>query len=69
MINLSWDDSYELSNEEGAVYIYVNKHVVVLNHNSDGTSVDIYERGFEDRDPLATTHALDSECTGEENVD
>ena len=66
MIAMSWDDDYELANEDGAVYVYVGKHCVVLNHNSDGTSVDIYERGFEDRDPLASTYALDADCEGEE---
>ena len=66
MITMSWDDDYELADEEGSVYVYVGKHCVVINHNSEGTVVDIYERDFEDRDPLATTYSLNSECTGDD---
>jgi len=70
MINLSWDDDYELPNEEGGVYVYVGKHCLVINHNSDGTSVDIYERGAEqfiDSEPLASTYALDADCEGDDD--
>ena len=68
MINLSWDDDYELADEDGSVYVYVGKQCVVISRNSEGTVVDIYERGFEDRDPLGTTYAMDCECTGDDEV-
>jgi len=69
MRTISWDDDYELADEEGGVYVYVGKHCLVINRNSDGTSVDIYERGAEqfiDSEPLARTYALDADCEGEE---
>jgi hypothetical protein len=70
MIAMSWDDDYELADEDGAVYVYVGKHCLVINHNSDGTSVDIYElRGAEqfiDSEPLASTYALNADCEGDD---
>ena len=65
MINLDWGVDYELPDEENGVYIWIGNHCVAINRNDEGTSVDIYERGFEDRDPLATTYALDADCEGD----
>jgi hypothetical protein len=60
MCTLSWDDDYELSDEDGGMYLYIGNHCLVINHGDDYTSVDIYERDAEkfiDSEPLASAYA------------
>ena len=59
MITLNDGLDYKLT--DGCVYIYTGKHTVVVDRVEEGVVVDIYESGFEDRDPVATTYAMDCE--------
>ena len=53
----NWVEDYELPDENHGMYVYVDNHVIVIDHGDDYTSVDIYKRGFESRGALASAYA------------
>jgi hypothetical protein len=63
MIDLKEDD-YNLV--DGGAWFSIKNFSIKINKTDDGIVVDVYQKGFEDRDPIASTWALDSEIEEQE---
>jgi len=54
----TWDD--------GLTHVHLDVFSISLMRTDEGVVVDIWEKGFESSEPVASTYAFTSEVTGEE---